>query len=171
MRYFCAYFSSVLNLLFIMSCLTVALRLNSTKVQVMKNLSAYSWKMNASNHDLCQWTGVNCTEYKGDVVELHLSDLGFNSSIWHVVCKLQTLQVIDLSYNSVSTPSEEDIGACPSLVSLNLSSNAMSGSLPSLNPLQKLQILDLSHNNLTGDLKAKIQNLTELKTFIVVNYG
>ncbi|GLJ24042.1 hypothetical protein SUGI_0458000 [Cryptomeria japonica] len=107
------------------------------------------------------------SEDKADVVQLHLSGFGFNSSIWQDVCKLQALQFLDLSNNSVSTPSADDIRSCTSLVSLNLSSNVMSSFLPSLNSLQKLQSLDVSYNNLTGRTTPQIQNLTELKTFIV----
>lgn len=167
MRYFCAYFSPVLCLLFILSCLTGTLGLNSTQVEVIRSLSDYSsaWKTNASNPDPCQSDRVRCSD--DNVVELNLSSLGFKGNVWQVVCKLQALRVLDLSYNSVSTPSGEDIRFCTSLVSLNFSTNTMSGLLPSLNPLQKLQYLDISHNNLTGDITAKIQNLTELKSFIV----
>ncbi|GLJ25094.1 hypothetical protein SUGI_0479970 [Cryptomeria japonica] len=123
----------------------------------------------ALNSDPCQWDRVKCSENKDNVVKLNLSGLEFYESTWQFVCKLPTLEFLDLSKNNLSTPSEEEIGSCINLVSLNLSYIFMSGTLPSLNRLQKLQSLDISHSNFEGGLTAQIQNLRELKTVIAAH--
>ncbi|KAH9307535.1 hypothetical protein KI387_035446 [Taxus chinensis] len=135
--------------------------------------SIYEWIDVSSDSDPCQWAGVKCDQKHGnDVVELHLSGFGYYGyhSVWQSVCKLPALKFLDLSNNSLSTPFYEDIRSCTSLVALNVSSNHMSGSLPSLHPLQNLQILDMSYNNLQGGFGTQIQNLTQLR-LLFLNYN
>ncbi|KAH9307536.1 hypothetical protein KI387_035447, partial [Taxus chinensis] len=137
--------------------------------------SIFEWRDVSSDSDPCQWAGVKCDQKRGnDVVELHLSGFGFNDSVRQSMCKLPALQFLDLSNNFLwSTPSYEDIRSCTSLISLNVSSSFMSGSLPSLNTLQNLQILDMACNNLQEGFGTQIQNLTKLRILSVEsnNFG
>eukprot|EP00253_Pinus_taeda_P034677 PITA_34677 len=129
----------------------------------MKSLLNFSssWR-NASSSDPCDWGGVNCTADRSSVIELHMSSFGLNGNRWPTVCQLQNLKVLDVSNNSLSTPSDNDIKACTSLISLNISANLMSGPFPSLVPMRKLQVLDVSHNGFVGKFGPQIKNLTEL---------
>eukprot|EP00253_Pinus_taeda_P034678 PITA_34678 len=130
-------------------------------MKTLFNLSS-SWK-NANSGNPCLWSGVNCTANGSNIIELHLSRFGLKGNAWQTLCKLQALQVLDVSDNSLSTPYDDDVKACTSLVTLNIGSNLMAGSLPSLAPMHKLQSLDVSHNRLTGHFGQQIQNLTDLR--------
>lgn len=163
MRY-CWTYSPFLSLLFILSCLDSGICLDTQQLQVMKSLRNLpsSWK-NANSDNPCVWGGVNCTADWSNVTGLHLSGFGLMGNAWQTICQLQALQILDVSNNSLSTPSANDIKACTSLVSLNISSNLMSGFLPSLVPMQKLQYLDVSYNGLGGQFGRQIQSLTGLR--------
>lgn len=160
MRY-CWTYSPFLSLLFILSCLDSGICLNPQEIQVMKSLSSSIslWKT-ANPEDPCGWRGVNCNE--SSVIGLHMSNFGLKDIAWQTVCQLPSLKDLDVSNNSLSIPFDNDIKACTSLVSLNISSNDMSGSLPSLKPMRQLQYLDVSYNRLGKDFGLQIQNLTKL---------
>lgn len=163
MRYSWTY-SPFLSLLFILSCLDSGICLDNQQTQVMKNLSSYipSWKT-AKSDNPCGWSGVICTADGSSVTALHMSGFGLNGNAWQTICQLQALQVLDVSNNVLPTPADNDIQACTSLVSLNISSNFMLGSLPSLARMHNLQYLDVSYNILGKDFGPQIQSLTDLK--------
>lgn len=165
MRY-CWTYSPFLSLLFILSCLDSGICLKPQEILVMNNLSSSIsfWKAAANPDNPCGWRGVNCTE--DSVTELHMSSFNLTDIAWRTVCQLPSLKNLDVSNNLLSTPSDNDIEACTSLVSLNISSNYMSSSLPSLEPMRQLQYLDVSYNRLGNDFGPQIQSLTEL---IVLN--
>uniref|UniRef100_A0A0D6QWL0 Protein kinase domain-containing protein n=1 Tax=Araucaria cunninghamii TaxID=56994 RepID=A0A0D6QWL0_ARACU len=167
MRYFCIFCSCILGLLLLLQCVTVTLSLNATQIGIMKKLPVFvpSWK---NGTDPCRWHGVSCKE--NDFVELELSSLGLKGNIWPIVCQLPVLLKLNVSNNSLSTPSSEDIKLCTSLVALNVSLNGMSGTLPSLKSLQKLQSLDMSNNNLLGGgIGDALQNLADLRELILTH--
>ncbi|CAD6224501.1 unnamed protein product [Miscanthus lutarioriparius] len=78
----------------------------------------------------------------------------------------EKLQLLDLGGNAFSGGIPSELGMLPSLeISLNLSSNRLSGEIPSqFAGLDKLGSLDLSHNELSGSLEplAALQNLVTL---------
>lgn len=157
--------SPFLSLLFILSCLDSGICLDNQQTQVMKKLSSYtpSWTTVKSDNP-CGWSGVNCTAEESNVTQLHMSGFRMKGNAWQTICKLQALQVLDVSDNLLSTPSDNDIQACTNLFSLNISSNFLPGSsLPSLAPMRKLQFLDVSHNGLAGQFGPQIQHLTDLR--------
>lgn len=157
MRY-CWRCSPFLSLLFILSCLDSGICLDTQQTQVLKSLFNLS---STSSGDPCNWSGVNCAA--NNVTKLYVSGFGLKGNAWQYVCRLPALQVLDVSNNSLSTPSDNDIEACTSLVSLNISANSMVGPLPSLVPMRKLQLLDVSHNGFQGQFGQQIRNLTELR--------
>ncbi|KAI5315589.1 hypothetical protein L3X38_044765 [Prunus dulcis] len=77
-----------------------------------------------------------------------------------------SLQLLDLSSNELTGTIPEDLFEIEALdIALNLSFNALSGIIPpQVSALNKLSILDLSHNKLEGDLLALsgLENLVSL---------
>eukprot|EP00253_Pinus_taeda_P002791 PITA_02791 len=156
--------SPFLSLLFILSRLDSGICLDDQQTKVMKNLLSFSSSWTTANSDNpCGWSGVNCTANGSSVTELHMSGFGLKGNAWLTLCQLPALQVLDVSNNALSTPSDNGIKACTSLVSLNISSNFMPGSLPSFARMRKLQYLDVSRNRLGGNFGVQIQNLTDLR--------
>ncbi|ONK77938.1 uncharacterized protein A4U43_C02F12510 [Asparagus officinalis] len=104
-----------------------------------------SWKhpLNCTDATIsCQWNGINCDE-SGSMVALNLAGFGLVGTI------------TNLNYSSF-----------PYLVSLNLSSNMLSGIIPpSISNLSRLVFLDLSNNLLTGKIPGEITALSRLESF------
>ncbi|KAK1618136.1 hypothetical protein QYE76_023653 [Lolium multiflorum] len=96
-----------------------------------------SWN-SSSNH--CVWPGVRCSQlHPGRVVALELSGL------------------------NLVGPISSSIGNLTFLRTLNLSRNSFSGQLPPLIHLQKLQVLDLSMNQLHDSFPYAIVNCSKLR--------
>jgi Leucine-rich repeat (LRR) protein len=89
----------------------------------------------------CNWVRINC-DNSGSVTHLNLSTYGLRG----------TLQ--NLNFQSF-----------PNLLSLDLSSNSLYGTIPSnISHLSKLLVLDLSANQFTGSIPASLGNLSNLTT-------
>jgi Leucine-rich repeat (LRR) protein len=96
-----------------------------------------SW--NASTH-FCKWNGVTCSfEHSGRVISLDLGSHGLSGSI---------------------SPS---LGNLTLLRELNLSSNTLSGQLPPLGRLHKLEVLDLGNSSLHDKIPGSLNNFTNLR--------
>jgi len=96
-----------------------------------------SWN-SSTNH--CLWPGVRCSQtHPGRVVALQLSGLNLAGQI------------------------SSSVGNLTFLRTLNLSTNIFSGKLPPLNHLQKLQVLDLSVNQLHDIIPDAITNCSNLR--------
>ncbi|CAN1236007.1 Probably inactive leucine-rich repeat receptor-like protein kinase At5g48380 [Linum grandiflorum] len=78
---------------------------------------------------------------------------------------------LDLSSNELSGPLPTNISQFIGFVtSLDLSSNAFSGEIPvNLANCSYLNVLNLDHNRLTGSIPGEISNLNRIKTFNVAN--
>ncbi|KAG2623336.1 hypothetical protein PVAP13_3KG054300 [Panicum virgatum] len=108
-----------------------------------------------SSTSVCNWTGVACTRSGSgsslEVTNITLSNYNIsNHSIFASICRIYTLQSLDLSRNSFT-----DLGGLFStsscrmkerLLSLNLSSNKLSQKLSDLSGFPQLEVLDLSYN-------------------------
>ncbi|XP_019186309.1 PREDICTED: probable LRR receptor-like serine/threonine-protein kinase IRK [Ipomoea nil] len=76
----------------------------------------------------------------------------------------QTLQVLDLSMNSLSGEIPSSIGNFSSLQVLNVSGNSLSGGVPSsVGKLKVTRVLDLSHNGLNGSIPVEIGGAVSLQ--------
>ncbi|KAI5057452.1 hypothetical protein GOP47_0027467 [Adiantum capillus-veneris] len=73
----------------------------------------------------------------------------------------ESLETVDLAQNQLKgvLPS---VAACAKMVYVNMSNNFLSGEVFNLGQGNQLQIVDLSHNNLSGSIAASIGNWTRL---------
>ncbi|XP_027115701.1 uncharacterized protein [Coffea arabica] len=98
--------------------------------------------------------------------KLVLSENQFSGSIPPSLGLCSSLQFLDLSSNKLSGPIPLELSKLESLeITLNLSCNGLAGPIPAqISSLFKLSILDLSHNNLEGNLTplAMLDNLVSL---------
>ncbi|PHU19067.1 hypothetical protein BC332_10218 [Capsicum chinense] len=91
---------------------------------------------------------------------LHLSNTKLTGSIGDAICKLQRLDVLDLTQNQFSGFLTNCLGNVTSLGEIYLGSNILSSNIPpSLGNLKDLVVLDLSSNNMVGALSPEIGNL------------
>ncbi|WOL09004.1 LRR receptor-like serine/threonine-protein kinase FLS2 [Canna indica] len=79
------------------------------------------------------------------------------------------VELLDLSHNQFSGPIPHDFAEMqPSLISLSLSNNNLSGEIPaSVGLIQYLQVLDLSRNNLIGKIPTSLENCSYLKALVL----
>lgn len=76
----------------------------------------------------------------------------------------QTLQVLDLSSNTLSGEISPTIGNFSNLQILNMSKNSLAGSIPtSLGQLKATMVLDLSYNQLNGSIPSEIGGAVSLQ--------
>lgn len=99
-------------------------------------LSNY-WNKSVS---FCQWKGVTCSrKHTGRVTMLNLAGQGLSGTIAASVGNLTFLHTLDLS------------------------NNHLSGQIPPMNNLQKMQVLNLSYNSLDGVFPLTLTNCSDLR--------
>ncbi|KAF3432900.1 hypothetical protein FNV43_RR24002 [Rhamnella rubrinervis] len=132
----------------------------------------------------CELSMVNSTtlaqtlsnNFNSSAASLSTIDLSVNkiSSIifpW-LFRHVNSLVYLDLSSNDLGGPFPDDhaFGEALSLVHLDLSSNRLQGTIPkNLENLRSLQVLDLSHNNLSGEVLIDFTKLLPLKELRLSN--
>eukprot|EP01018_Ginkgo_biloba_P025405 Gb_34605 [translate_table: standard] len=112
-------------------------------------------------------TVTSSVRFGSSIQELDLShnQIYGNNVLSAVLANCQNLQKLDLSNNRLNGSLPSGIGLCPNLVSLNLSSNSMAYGIPrdllvgncnadNCTTQPSLQVLDLSRNNISGQLSA-----------------
>ncbi|GLJ07936.1 hypothetical protein SUGI_0078000 [Cryptomeria japonica] len=119
----------------------------------------YNWENFTTNASTsaspCQWNGISCND-AGLVKAITLDNTGLMGSFPSDLCRLGTLQTIQLSHNFLHGSIANVLWSnCSQLEILNLTTNALVGFLPDFSALSPLQVLDLSENSFSG-------NLTEL---------
>ncbi|XP_066355139.1 leucine-rich repeat receptor-like tyrosine-protein kinase PXC3 [Miscanthus floridulus] len=122
----------------------------------------------------CNWTGISCRNSSSfsAVTSISLSNYGLSdSSIFAHLCRLDTLQSLDLSRNSFTNLSAQFFAnsSCSmkkGLQSLNLSTNQLANSLSDLSHFPQLEVLDLSFNSFASrNLSADLGYFPKLKSF------
>jgi hypothetical protein len=118
-----------------------------------------NWDQNMS---LCSWHGVTCSPDGSRILALRVPAAGLIGTIPpNTLGRLISVQVLSLRSNRLTGSLPPDVTSLPSLNSIFLQHNELSGDLPSFfSP--NLNILDLSHNSLTGQIPTGFKNLTQL---------
>ncbi|KAJ8769707.1 hypothetical protein K2173_005347 [Erythroxylum novogranatense] len=131
---------------------------NSTMFSIFLNSTASPWGVTKEPNP-CSWKGVNCSSNGRNIIQLSLSGFALSSSDFlPAICKIESLQYLDLSNNMLSTIPDEFMNGCgriDGLRMLNFSRNKLHGPLPIL-LLNALKSLNLSGNSLTGPVPVKL---------------
>uniref|UniRef100_A0A2P2LUU5 Protein kinase domain-containing protein n=1 Tax=Rhizophora mucronata TaxID=61149 RepID=A0A2P2LUU5_RHIMU len=158
----------VFHLLFVLVMLLplATANLNSDKQALLDfaaavpHLRHLNWN---SSYSVCNsWVGVTCNSDGTRVVELRLPGVGFVGQIpANTLSKLDALRVLSLRSNLLSGNLPSGITSLPSLRSLYLQHNNLSGGI-STSFSQQLTVLDLAFNSFTDNIPQEITNLTHL---------
>lgn len=124
----------------------------------------------SSDMPVCSfWVGVRCAPDQNHVIGLRLPGVGLLGPIpANTLGKLDGLQVLSLRSNGLASNIPPDISSVPSLHSLFLQHNNLSGDIPNL-LTPNLTFFDLSYNSFVGEIPLEIQNLTQLTALYLQN--
>ncbi|RDX90259.1 Leucine-rich repeat receptor-like tyrosine-protein kinase PXC3, partial [Mucuna pruriens] len=166
-EYIPTYFLSIL--FFLCFCPLVLSLLSKSQTETLNNLSkniASPLPWNDSNP--CAWKGVTCDNSNSSVLGISLSGLSLSSSDFlPIVCKIETLEHLDVSNNRLSSIPDGFITECgkiEGLKLLNFSGNKLGGDLPTFHGFDGLESLDMSFNMLGGNIGLELDGLVSLKT-------
>ncbi|XP_062023793.1 leucine-rich repeat receptor-like tyrosine-protein kinase PXC3 [Rosa rugosa] len=139
----------------------------ATMINISKSLNV-SWNIN-SEPNPCLWKGVKCNPpTNSSVTQISLSKFSLSSSDFlPIVCQLESLQILDVSVNHLTTIPSEFLTACgkiDGLKRLNFSFNNLVFSLPDFVGFAGLESLDLSHNHLRGGIGSELDGLVGLRS-------
>ncbi|KAK8971880.1 hypothetical protein V6N11_075705 [Hibiscus sabdariffa] len=125
-----------------------------------------TWNFNnRSSTSVCQLTGVSCwNEKENRIISLHLPSMKLSGQLPDSLKYCRSLQILDLSNNSLSGPIPNDICSwLPYLVHLDLSGNLLSGSIPpQIVDCKFLNDLVLADNKLSGLIPYELLGWTGL---------
>ncbi|KAM3280947.1 hypothetical protein P3S67_027967 [Capsicum chacoense] len=108
-----------------------------------------------------------CTGNLSMVQQLYLGSNRFSSKFPSSLWKMRGLLILNASQNSIEGEVPRDIGGLTAIVELYLSGNHFSGMIPSrLGELQNLQYLGLSNNSFFGQIPS-MERLSYLKSINV----
>ncbi|RWW30262.1 hypothetical protein GW17_00005173 [Ensete ventricosum] len=124
----------------------------------------------SSQTSVCSsWVGVTCTPDQTRVRSLRLPGVGLLGQVpTDSLGNLDALEVLSLRSNRLAADLSPDVPSIPSLHSLYLQHNKLSGNIPS-SLSSKLTFLDLSYNSFMGEIPLSIQNLTQLTALYLEN--
>ncbi|KAL6651007.1 hypothetical protein ACP70R_009932 [Stipagrostis hirtigluma subsp. patula] len=95
---------------------------------------------------------------------LNLANNLFNGPIPSILGSLPQLSQVDLSYNNLQGNIPKEVLAAVTMVELVLSHNSLEGKVPGISNLQQLTKLELSSNQLIGEIPATLGTCQELGT-------
>ncbi|CAH9075463.1 unnamed protein product [Cuscuta epithymum] len=122
-----------------------------------------SWSL-TNLRNLCKWSGIACNG-EGTVFEINLPHAGLSGNLDHLNFTLfATLTRFNISWNNFTGSIPSSIGdSSSSLVSLDLSNNMLSGTIPpQIGNLRELKYLTLFNNNIAGVVPYQIGNLQKV---------
>ncbi|XP_066356581.1 MDIS1-interacting receptor like kinase 1-like isoform X2 [Miscanthus floridulus] len=153
--------------------------LNDTQKSIMNDIASLvnsesgNTRWNTAEN-LCNWKGISCINSSSSsvITSIALTNYGLSdSSIFAHLCRLDTLQSLDLSRNSFTNLSAQFFAnsSCSmkeGLQSLNLSTNQLANSLSDLSHFPQLEVLDLSFNSFASrNLSADLGDFPKLRSF------
>ncbi|XP_062150248.1 MDIS1-interacting receptor like kinase 2-like isoform X2 [Alnus glutinosa] len=128
------------------------------------------WRSTNNTNDTssrCEWLGITCNA-AGSVTKIVMSPsasfyLGGEMSKLNLSC-FPNLVSLDLSGNALNGSIPVEIGTLSKLTYLDLSYNALTGTIPStLGDLTNLEVLYLYSNQINGPIPSTLGHLTNLK--------
>ncbi|KAJ4795989.1 Leucine-rich repeat protein kinase family protein [Rhynchospora pubera] len=124
----------------------------------------------SSSTSVCtEWVGITCTPNGTRVATLRLPGVGLFGTIpSNTLGKLDALEVLSLRSNRLTVDLPPDVSSIPSLHSLFLQHNNLSGIIPT-SLTSTLKFLDLSYNTFTGEIPEAVKNLTQLTALYLQN--
>lgn len=157
-------------LLLFLFCPMVMSLLSRNQTKTMINLSNHlnvsDWNTNNKDSNPCTWNGVTCDISNSSVIKIVLSGSSLSSQSLPLLCKIETLQDIDVSNNHLSYIPNEFIDACGNIESLkllNFSGNVLTDFLPTFHGFDALESLDMSFNDLKGSIYLQLDEMVSLK--------
>lgn len=127
---------------------------------------------NTTDGFICSFTGIDCWhQNENRVLNIRLSSMGLKGSFALGIVNCSSLQLLDLSSNNLSGEIPSNISAIiPYVVNLDLSSNSFSGEIPvNLANCTYLNVLNLENNRLSGEIPPQLGQLSRIKKFSVAN--
>ncbi|CAH8266506.1 unnamed protein product [Arabidopsis lyrata] len=131
------------------------------------------WINSSSSTDCCNWSGITCnTNNTRRVTKLELGNKKLSGKLSESLGKLDEIRVLNLSRNFFKDSIPLSIFNLKNLQTLDLSSNDLSGEISRSINLPALQSFDLSSNKLNGSLPSHIcHNSTQIRVVkLAVNY-
>ncbi|KAL8110898.1 uncharacterized protein LOC141675093 [Apium graveolens] len=133
---------------------------------VTSNTTSNSWTKVEFGQNPCSWSGVSCSSDNSSVVELKLAKFSLsNVAVISVSCEIDSLESLDFSNNQFGGVSDEFVSVCGKirgLKRLNFSRNKIA-ELPVFKGFVRLELLDFSHNEMSGKLGSQLNELVGLK--------
>ncbi|KAL1344799.1 hypothetical protein HN51_018629 [Arachis hypogaea] len=102
------------------------------------------------DNSVCAFNGVTC-DASNSVTGINLSNRSLTGVLdFHNLCRIQSLQTLELGFNSLHGKISDDIRNCTGLKFLDLGNNNFYGTFPDISPLNKLQYLFLNQSGFSG---------------------
>ncbi|XP_077250845.1 uncharacterized protein LOC143890157 [Tasmannia lanceolata] len=134
------------------------------KASLLNQAPLNSWSLhNATNKSPCNWRGIACN-HEGSVTQINLTAVGLQGKLYNFkFSSFPKLANLDLSNNALFGTIPSAIGNLTNLVTLYLYRNNLSGPIPEeIGNLKNMAHMEMSHNILTGSIPSTIGNLTNL---------
>ncbi|XP_071701256.1 protein STRUBBELIG-RECEPTOR FAMILY 3-like isoform X2 [Rutidosis leptorrhynchoides] len=153
----------------------VTLATNPADVSAINNLYAAlkspplpGWTASAGDPCAEGWQGVTCDVTNTNIISIIVHGANLGGELGDTLGAFSSLQSIDLSNNAIggSIPAKLPI----TVTNIFLADNNFSGSIPdSLSSLTQLSALSLNDNNLSGEIPDSFQGLTALVNLDIYN--
>ncbi|XP_051208460.1 uncharacterized protein [Lolium perenne] len=117
----------------------------------------------------CWWQSVSCDAF-GRVIGVDVAGSGLAGTLDALdLSSLPSLASLNLSYNSLTGSFPSSNLPLLSITSVDFSNNNLSGPIPAALPsyMPNLELLNVSSNQLTGDIPPSLANLTKLQSLVL----